>query len=184
MYAFEPAHRCVRYLQENTKAWDNISVVPEAVSSVSGEVMFAEKASLDISCILLGDEGKKGSGFKPSEYMVRVTTVDEFWKTSGTAIPQFIKVDVEGHEEKVFLGAADLLCRGEPIVMFESLDKQALRRNVDALGDLSGGKYEFARVTHKGELAVLDSSNPNVTNNFFAIPHWSADRFSEVPRCS
>ena len=93
-----------------------------------------------------------------------------------------MKVDVEGHEEKVFQGASNLLRMCEPIVMFEALNHQCMRRNVEVLRDISRGNYEFARATREGELVALDSTNPNVTNNFFAIPHWSEDRFFEIPR--
>jgi len=166
------------------KSWDNITVIPKAISNCSGKVTFAEREKLDESGIL-PREGEKGqSGPKTVLYTVETITVDEFWKASGSGSPQFMKVDVEGHEEEVFKGAVDLLRTCRPIVMFEALNHQCMRRNVEVLRDISRGNYEFARATREGELVALDSTNPNVTNNFFAIPQWGKERFSKIPRQS
>ena len=114
-------------------------------------------------------------------YTIETITIDHWQRAQKIALPQFIKVDVEGHEAQVFQGAADVIRSAKPIVMFEALTTEAMLRNVEILQDIFHEKYEFARVTKEAELVVLDSTICTVTNNFFAIPRWAKERFSDIP---
>ncbi len=64
---------------------------------------------------------ERADGIDGTDEPVPVTTLDEYVKRSGIPGPDFVKVDVEGGEYRVFLGARQVLSENPNIVvMFES----------------------------------------------------------------
>ena len=55
--------------------------------------------------------------------VVKIQTVklDDFWKEAGRDTVSVMKIDVEGVEEKVLCGAAELMARDKPIIFCEIL---------------------------------------------------------------
>ena len=75
---------------------------------------------------------------------VRQTTIDALVRERNLTRLDFIKIDVEGGEPDVVLGARDTISRYKPAIMFESWrgeDPVANRATFDALADI--GRYEF-----------------------------------------
>lgn len=108
VHAFEPSPRALAMLRLN--APPNSTIHPFALGEREGTVAFAECEALDMSHIGEGD------------LQVPVRTVDSLGLK-----PAFIKIDVEGFEPEVLLGATQTLATG-PIVMFEALTPQLLER--------------------------------------------------------
>lgn len=115
VHLFEPAPRAVRLLRKTVSLYPNMVLHETAVSDRAGVCGFREEASLDVSHV--AEEG----------IQVQAITLD-----SLNIQPAFIKIDVEGHERSVLLGAKKILENG-PKVYFEALSKEALEENEEVL---------------------------------------------------
>lgn len=99
--------RLVRNLELND--FQNITIAPVALSEVeSGVQPLAFESSYRL-------DGETQLVTEP----VQVTTVDVLVEDSGLEHVDFIKLDVDGYEGKVFRGAAKTLARWHPALVFE-----------------------------------------------------------------
>lgn len=114
--AFEPVPSTVARLHENLQLNDahNVSVEEVALSDHSGTGTMRLFRSAP-GCNHLIAEGDHVSG--PSR-SVRVETADQFWRSSG-ALPDVIKVDVEGFEPAFVRGARQVLTERRPLILME-----------------------------------------------------------------
>jgi hypothetical protein len=71
---------------------------------------------------------------------VPVTTIDTVWSGSGRPEIWGIKIDTEGHEAKVIIGASEMLASCRPVVLMEaSLESFLLMKPL-----FDGLNYDFA----------------------------------------
>jgi FkbM family methyltransferase len=136
VFAFEPQPKQVAYLREAFSAmrYDNVSVVPMAVSDKCGEMQlympegagFTHAASLEPgreSRVAsredeVTDHETRASHLAPRALTVPVTTLDDFF-ASQSRPPEFLKIDVEGHELSVLQGARRTLEKHRPKILVE-----------------------------------------------------------------
>jgi len=71
---------------------------------------------------------------------VHVATVDSFIEP-GTIV-DFVKIDVEGFEDRVLRGMSRVLQESQPRIIFECLTQQLANKVVSILGDYG---YRFSR---------------------------------------
>lgn len=119
VYAFEPSARVRARLVRNVELNEmhQIKVRPEAVSDQSGVVRLVEPQGLGNDGLAYVQTGAGGAGVE-----VRAVRLDELLELCSS-IPQLLKVDVEGGEPQVFLGAHGLLARSDaPSIIFESFE--------------------------------------------------------------
>lgn len=173
--AFEPSPACCVFLIKNTSYWSTATVIPKAVSDTVGSCMFEEHQCLDLSRVVFG------AVQDPSNRVRRVaaTTLDDV-VSSGFPAPQFVKIDVEGHELNVFSGARQMLRRHCPVLMFEAFDSRALDACLAALKEIAPTEYQFRRVRSSGPLADVYATGSDMTSNYFAIPRWALGRFGAL----
>lgn len=124
-------------------------------------------------------------------------TIDRFCASREIA-PSFIKVDVEGAEDRVFAGAAAVLTAHHPPVVFEfgyQIDGGPLPSHF-RLFDRLGYRFFVMDVMFKdgkraslagleGQIAAIDLAQltaHRVGGNLLAIPASALDRISAVPR--
>jgi FkbM family methyltransferase len=114
--AFEPVPSTAAQLRENLELNDshNVSVEEVALSdnSGTGTMRIFHDAP---GCNHLMADGEQVSGPTRS---VRVETADQFWRASG-ALPDVIKVDVEGFEPAFVRGARQVLTERRPLILME-----------------------------------------------------------------
>lgn len=116
VHAFEPLTRIADMICENVRISGlDVTIFQAAVADQTGELPIydpgganAYSASLDANFLA----GKKDS------YMVPVTTIDAHCAAYGLT-PDLIKIDVEGIEGRVLLGAREALGRGKAVILCE-----------------------------------------------------------------
>lgn len=131
VFSFEANHfniaRMEYILEKNPLAFKNIIINNVAISDKSGEVVFCFSENIDnqYSCgghisgsitPLSGDVYKK-IGF--IEHRVKSVTIDDFVSNSQIEDIGIIKIDVEGAENSVLLGAKAIIERFKPIFLIE-----------------------------------------------------------------
>lgn len=141
VYAFEPQPQQIDYLRTAFSAmhYDNVELVPMALSDHCGEMLLYESpesthfASLEPKRnqqVTTAEDSTpappvslpapRPSHLAPRSYPVPVTTLDDFFSQPGRRPPDFVKIDVEGHELAVLLGARNLLQCHHPTLLVES----------------------------------------------------------------
>ncbi len=119
------------------------------------------------------------------QFKTRTISVDDFCERSGLT-PNLIKIDVELFEREVLAGAADVLARCRPIVIFESLhtsDPLMLAKHADIRMQMSGLDYELFRVSNQPSLHLTPGLNTDPSycfNNFVAIPQSDICLFASL----
>ena len=121
VFAFEPNPISNISLSEQVRKNPGlgITVLPVALSDFSGTATF--DASMD-SQSRLAETG---------EVMVKVDTIDRLVAAEIPA-PNIIKIDVEGHEERVLKGSMETLARYRPVVLVDWNDSMTFQ-SVSAL---------------------------------------------------
>jgi FkbM family methyltransferase len=113
-YAFEPIPSCADEIR--TKNLSNVFVIESAVSDEEGVAIFHLDRREGLG--MQGSSLLKLDGFQGEATTVPVTTLDKFVETREL-IPEFIKLDVEGVEERVLTGGKQTILRHRPILVFE-----------------------------------------------------------------
>lgn len=117
--AFEPMPRNLRYLYHHLKLnhINNVIVVEAAVSDKTG-----------VDTFVIGEspaEGFLGSG---NGIQVQTVCLDEKVAAQELPVPDLMKIDVEGAEEKVLMGAANLIEKHHPLI-FLSTHGEVIQQN-------------------------------------------------------
>ncbi len=121
VYAFEPQPILYDYLQKGKQkmAWQHVFIDNRAISSEKGNVdLYIPQHGSNTSpgATLRGE--KMGKDLPFFTVKVETLTLDDFFADKNL-LPDFLKIDVEGNEMKVFEGATGLLSQKKPILLFE-----------------------------------------------------------------
>lgn len=169
VYAFEPQPQQVAYLRRAFVAmrYNNVEIVPMAVSNRCGELILhypdgadhTHAASLETH--YAHDATMSGhapvSTACPTSISVQGITLDAFF--ADREPPDFLKIDVEGHELAVLEGARDTLARNRPTLLIECEARHRSDGSVFAVFErLEALGYEgsFFRKGHRYSLAEFD----------------------------
>ena len=71
----------------------------------------------NVGATRINDNNVVGSGFDKTKFNAAMDYLDRIFPTEHVS---FIKIDVEGHEEKVLRGGEQLLKRSKPVIFFEA----------------------------------------------------------------
>lgn len=132
---FEPGTNNLPYLTRNTEGLKNLVIKRFAVSDHEGEALFYQDDMTGQNNSLHADyhgasgvERSHGMAMTKQQVKVMLTTLDAFVSKTGIK-PDFVKIDIEGHELAALKGAASMLS-SLPALMVEVTDNQI------AVGDL------------------------------------------------
>ena len=194
VYAFEPQPQQVAYLRGAFSAmrYDNVEVVPMALSDKCGQLPlympgksthFASLVPTNVGGLSDGDSRTRKNSKSASEtptIRVDVTTLDAFF-TSDRRPPNFLKIDVEGHESAVLEGGRRTLEMYHPTILIECEARHRpdgdVRPAFDLLESLGysgsffckGSRHplaEFDPAVHQRLDPNLDRLPPEYANNF------------------
>jgi len=176
VHAFEPNPAVVERLNQNIRLnqLSNLLVHPVAVSETAGQADFYQ-FDKDISLSSLNRYAAEKCG-SPQINRVQVETIDSVFANRPERIC-FIKVDVQGAELKVFLGAKEVISSDRPVLLFEQEDvhfetaEAAHSQKMQIADFLSGHKYECFYITRYDHRLMfpVDWSRP-VNGDVLALP--------------
>jgi FkbM family methyltransferase len=176
--AFEPSLRECALLQRN--------VDRNSLSQVSVDTRALGDADNSEAILHLADEQHGGQNtFGAVVYknvrvvgdaIVQMTTLDQAIVESRVDRVDVVKIDVEGAEFSVLLGASELLSKLRPVLMLELQDESLVAQGSGAdavVGLLSGFDYRMYRYANRDEanlLRILDPGETCVAQDVVAIP--------------
>ena len=138
VFAFEPDPDNVALIERNIlrNGISNVDIFPLAVADTHGMIRFA---MFDYSFVnhIAGDN-------EPADARVsRIVSVslDEFVYVKGNPPPAFIKIDVEGAEDRVLFGARQLLQTAKPVIIAEI--RRRLFPRIEEMMLSEGYKFEM-----------------------------------------
>jgi FkbM family methyltransferase len=115
VFAFEPLPQNLVYLKEHLRinGIKNVSVIDAAVADCAGVAHFDEGPTL-----AMGHLAADGS------FTVNTVSLDQMFRTGKLPPPDCIKIDVEGAEADVLLGAKSLLTALHPTIFLATHSKE------------------------------------------------------------
>lgn len=126
--AFEPQNKGARLLQD-LFAGTNVQVEHKALSNVIGNHnLYIQPQRFAVSF----EASMENKYAEATVEVVKTTTLDQYCEEKELK-PSFIKMDVEGHEEKVLLGGLKLLKEIKPVLLVEC---EARHSGTEAMGGL------------------------------------------------
>lgn len=163
IYSFEPSAKTFILLRANTCDFNNIEIVNLALSDVTGTMGLSGGSSV---LRHLTNQPKTGQEF------VKVTTLDHWVEEVGLKRLDFIKIDVEGAEAKVLLGAEHALRKFHPTILFEQAPQNSIRFDNAGLEScvhiLTSLGYSVRRILPDGSLSHNLEYSVKTTNNMWA----------------
>jgi FkbM family methyltransferase len=133
IYAFEPAPKTFNLLKNNIKDYNNISCLCTGLGdSVSKKNIVVRERETGGNVIEDSPFLKHFSNDQSK--LINITTIDQFVSEKKLNRLDFIKIDTEGYEEKILLGAKETIKRYKPIVVMSAYhnatDKENLPRTL------------------------------------------------------
>ena len=152
VWAFEPSQRELERLQTNIVLNDfNMPTFPVALADTNGQA--------ELTVAGYGHEGQNTLGAfvydieSSGKERIDLARLDDLIAKNPPSRIDLIKVDVEGAEQRLFLGAAETLRRYRPILLFE-VSESALRNQGSSREDL----VDFLR-THEYTCYCFDRNS-------------------------
>jgi FkbM family methyltransferase len=119
--SFEPDPENFRLLTKTANAWHspNVRLYQTGLSSECGDALFRRDIITSATGSLEQNESFAETHFQTTgeSIQVSITTINAMALKEG--MPAIIKIDVEGHEPKVFAGAWDTIQKVKPLIFFE-----------------------------------------------------------------
>jgi FkbM family methyltransferase len=170
--AFEPQSILYNYLNSISSFFGKqVKFENLAVSDISGEQRLSipahkKKNKTSPGASLSLNKDAQIMGYES----IHTTTLDEYCKANNLK-PDFIKIDVEGHELEVFKGAASVLKSYKPIILVEVEQRhvglEKLNETINFLLSLGYKGYFF-----KGkEKLIIKEFNPSLHQNPTSKPY-------------
>ena len=135
--AFEPNLRTFKLLEANAMLFSNIHVYNFGFSSSEHtEMAYYDEDNMGGASLHAASTSKL-----ETEFLLK--TLDNFLTVDQVKEIDFIKIDVEGHEKEVFLGASNILKNGNALICMEVLEHEIVNGTSEALYVLNGYGYNY-----------------------------------------
>lgn len=113
VYAFEPAPDIAAQLEKGAASLGNVEIIQKGLSNTEGDAGFLRDDNPDGATSRIAIAGDRS----PDE-LIQVTTGDLLIARGVAAVPDVIKIDIEGHEYEALLGMVNLLEASPPRHIF------------------------------------------------------------------
>lgn len=152
VHTFEPAEECLPTLNRNAEMLKNVTVHPLALSDFDGEIGLVDiPDKIDTGQLVSFEaEGMEYDAHQQGHKVRKVKSysIDSYLKILGEdEAPDFIKIDVEGHELHVLNGALDTILRHRPDFLIE-IHSQKLGEQVSEILDTFRYVIQVVRHPH------------------------------------
>jgi FkbM family methyltransferase len=188
-YAFEPDNEVFRLLCDNVSInnLENIVTLPIALQDDQS----AEIGKLQVRRSIDGD-GKNNLGLSSIQNLelhtirsqtCQFSTIDKIADKYNIDKLDFIKIDVEGAENRVIAGGLRTIKKSNPIILFENsyildeLTRQNTKASFDLLKEI--GYKLFFEIRNEKELVKIEKESNNECN-ILAVPEMKKDYFLET----
>ncbi|MCB8759381.1 FkbM family methyltransferase [Planktothrix agardhii 1029] len=192
VYSFEPTSNTFQTLQNRLKEnkCDNVYVYPKVIFSNNQPIEFNEFPDEYSVWNSIGSPQMLNPN-KSTEYIpivrteiLEAITLDSFCEENNIQSIDYLKIDVEGAESDVLLGATDLL-RNQSIrfIQFEISQKmlEGLNRNAQTTFDLLiQNGYECHRIQMNGDMGEQVTGSNSFYENYIAFPQLPIHFFTIV----
>jgi FkbM family methyltransferase len=164
IYSFEPIQEEINRLKENVKLnniEEVVSVFQMAVSNYNGTVNFNLSSVNEMSYITA----------EHADLRVKCTKIDTFCKKNNIEFIDFLKIDVEGEENNVILGALNLLKKqkvGAMIIEFNVRQKKLTGNGKQLILLLKSLGYVTIKL-NDNKIHYINNYDFKKTENFFVI---------------
>ena len=126
------------------------SVWSHALGDGYGSAMLRFSWELAGSAQLLQDTGTSAS------YSTVVNKLDNIYEKRGIEGPTVLKIDVEGYEGRVIMGATEMIRRVSPVIFLEyNPDPQGKHRVQECFDFLRSEEYVVGHVQTSGQVAPI-----------------------------
>jgi len=142
VYSFEPLPENLNSLREqiSINALANCQVIDKAVSDRSGQAMFVTAENNSMGHLDSSAESGVRQGGSTDDDEVETVSIDDF--AASHRFPKMIKIDVEGAEDRVLIGAAGLLASADAPVLLIEIHGEAKALPVDSILRSNGYHFE------------------------------------------
>jgi FkbM family methyltransferase len=123
VHAFEPMPSAIRLLKKNTETLDNVTLHEVALSNKEGTSDFFITKYGDVSSF-----GRDTHSASAKLISVKTDTIDNIIKEEIRI--DLIKIDVEGYEYEVLMGAMETIRMKRPLLYFEYVDRYTQDRGI------------------------------------------------------
>ena len=176
VYAFEANPLLFSELKKGFKNYKNIKLENLAVSSESGtanlKVPFRNQESnnhdieelYQLGIATIHDENRL-DGYSFDTFNIKKTKLDNYNFSHKIG---FIKIDVEGHEHDIILGATNILKQFKPTLLVEIEERYTQRKNIETIDLIKSHDYNCYTMQRDGKLTLVDEKNIKyIKNNNF-----------------
>ena len=162
--AFEPYDKAFDLLKINSSQVDNIQVNNFGFSDASKELP---------AQIVFGNIGATSivSSAEQSNTILKVETLDSFANEKSLEGISFIKIDVEGHEYSVLVGAEDTLKKENAVISLELEMTNFYENCIESINFLKSCGYSEAHILKNSFSGAISSSFIKTSiDNFLNLP--------------
>lgn len=169
IHAFEANKKLCKYLNKNFSHSVNVNIMCTAVANLDGDVDFYDATKTEDSST---SSRFNLSAMHINPYKVKAITLDEY-VARGNKVPTTIKIDVEGGEYDVIIGASGIIEKYKPKIVMEVWGGEIGREYSDkAIKKLFGFGYEAFALDGSVPItdpvgSILDSSDGARDNFLF-----------------
>ncbi len=182
VHGFEPLPAAKKFFQKNTSLnnLNDIVISQVALCDSVGEARFFSNINPRFKHLedhLFGDNSLNidaTGNFQRVEFNVKTDTLDHYVKTHLKSDQKIdlIKMDTEGTENLVLLGAHDVLANHKPIIMCEII-KGFIESQMEAI--LKTYDYRFFKINNKGLELSSSLTAENGKADYFLVPSSKLD---------
>lgn len=179
IYAFEPVLSNYNILSNYvSKKCQNVILENVAVSDIEGTdiiyIPLIEGIEIDTQASI-DYENRMNYYNDFAKQEVQIITIDNYVKSNGIKKIDYLKIDTEGNDEKVFKGALESIIKFKPVIFCEDIESTEITNKLYSLG------YNRFLLNKEYKLVYFKDDKPNNVFNdlFIFIPEDKINIFKE-----